>query len=139
MHGLSGFEEVLDAQRQSYDFFYLHLDGEYKSILEVCDPESIEWVEMVDAWLPGLLGRFQPEVFALSGDLDAVLSRDASIPAMIHSPRVEAHPAEGFSPSACRKGRLGEQLDLRQWLLLLMAHSSRRETYGAIAELYSGE
>ncbi|MFO8027324.1 MAG: hypothetical protein R6U56_06650 [Opitutales bacterium] len=139
VHGLSGFEDVLEAEWDSYDFFYMHLDGEYKSILEVCDPESIEWVEMVDAWLPGLLGRFQPEVFALSGDLDAVLSQDASILAMIHSPWVEARPAEGLSPSACRKGRLGDQLDLRQWLLLLMAHSSRRETYGAIAELYTDE
>lgn len=137
VHGLSGFEDVLATEWEAYDFFYLHLDGEYKSILELCDPEIIEWIEMVDVWLPGLLGRFQPEVFAISGDLDIALSRDDTTLAMIHSPQVQVHPAEGLSPRACRKGRLGEKIDLRQWLLLLMAHSSRRETYGTVLELYS--
>lgn len=137
VQGLSGFEDVLETEWDAYDFFFMHLDGEYRSLLEICDPKTIEWIEMVDAWLPGLLGRFQPEVFAISGDLDAVFSRDASIMAMIHSPWVKAHRSEGLSPKAWHNGRLGEQIDLRQWLLLLMAHSSRRETYRAMLELYS--
>ena len=96
-----------------------------------------EWIEMVDAWLPGLLAYFQPEVFALSGDLDAVVSKDTSILSLIHSPLSQAHSCQGLSQRACRDGRLGEQVDLRQWLLLLMAHSSRRESYRAALELYS--
>ncbi|HKK18036.1 MAG TPA: hypothetical protein VJ952_05070, partial [Opitutales bacterium] len=55
VRGLRAFEEVLEAEWDSFDFFYLHLDGEYKSVRELCDPEVMEWIEMVDAWLPGLL------------------------------------------------------------------------------------
>lgn len=137
VRGLSGFEDILEAEWHSFDFIYVHLDGEYKTVLELCDPEVTEWIEMVDAWLPGLLGHFQPEVFALSGDLDAIVSRGASILSMIHSPVSQAHPCQGLSQRSCRDGRLGEQVDLRQWLLLLMAHSSRRESYRAALELYS--
>jgi|GEM_PF-3368310 len=137
VRGLNGYEGVLEAAWDSFDFFYVHLDGECKTVREFCDPEITEWIQMVDAWLPGLLGYFQPEVFALSGDLDAVVCRDASILSMIHSPWSQAHPCKGLSPRACRDGRLGEQVDLRQWLLLLMAHSSRRESYRAAVELYS--
>ncbi|MFP4260232.1 MAG: hypothetical protein ACLFS1_04045 [Opitutales bacterium] len=137
IRGLSGFEKVLDAKWESFDFFYVHLDGEYQSILEICDPKVEEWIKMVDAWLPGLLGYFQPDVFALSGDLDAVVSGDTSILSMIHSPRSQVTPGEALSPRTCRQGRLGEQVDLRQWLLLLMALSSRRESYHAALELYS--
>lgn len=134
--GLRGVEDALETHWDSFDFIYVHLDGEYKTVLDFCDPKVSEWIEMVDAWLPGLLGRFQPEVFALSGDLDAVLSQDASILAMIHSPLSRAHPCEGLTKRACRNGRLGEKIDLRQWLLLLMAHSSRRESFYALTELY---
>ena len=137
VRGLIEFEEVLEAEWDSFDFFYVHLDGDYKSLLECCDPEVTEWIEMVDAWLPGLLAHLRPEVFALSGDLDAVVSRDTSILSMIHSPLSRAHPCKGLSQRACRDGRLGGQVDLRRWLLLLMAHSSRRESYRAALELYS--
>ena len=137
VRGLVGFEKLLEAEWGSFDFFYVHLDGEYKSLLELCEPQVTEWIEMVDTWLPGLLAYFQPEVFALSGDLDAVVSKDTSILSMIHSPLSHAHSCRGLSQRACRDGRLGEQVDLRQWLLLLMAHSSRRESYRAALELYS--
>jgi len=137
LRGLSDFEDVLEAEWDSFDFFYLHLDGEYRTLLESSDPKVTEWIKMVDAWLPGLLAHFQPEVFALSGDLQAERSRDASIMAMIHSPCSRTHSCEGLSPRTCRNGRLGTQIDLRQWLLLLMAHSSRKESYRAAMELFS--
>lgn len=134
---LVDFEDTLEEEWNSFDFFYIHLDGECELLRKLCDPARGEWVEMVDAWLPGLLGRFRPEVFALSGDLDAVVSRGASILSMIHSPLSHPQSNGGLSRRTCRDGRLGEQVDLREWLLLLMAHSSRRESYRAALELYS--
>lgn len=135
--GLTGFDDVLESNWDAFDFFYIHLNGEHGAELEGSTIKASEWVEMVDAWLPGVLGRFKPEVFALSGDLDAVLSEDASIPTMIHSPRIKAHSCWGFSRQGFQDGRPDKEMDLRQWLIFLMAHSSRQESYRAALEIFS--
>jgi len=134
--GLSSFEDVLETEWDSFDFFHLHLDGACKTLHESSDPEETEWIKMVDAWLPGLLAHFQPEVFALSGDLHADHSPNAPILAMLHSPCSWIHSCESLSPRTCRNGRLGTQIDLHQWLLLLVAHASREASYRAAMELF---
>lgn len=135
---LEGFEDMLETNWEAFDFFYIHLNGKYEALFEQhSDIRAEEWVEIVDAWLPGILGFFQPEVFALSGDLDAVLCESENLLALIHSPKTGSHSGE----DQCRKffpdGRLGKEVNLEQWILLLMAHSSRRESYRAALELFS--
>lgn len=137
VRGLDDFSKVLEKHWDAFHFFYLHLDGGGQVASEGSDAGIGERIEMVDAWLPGLLDQFQPEVFALSGDLEAMVSVDDAILAMIHSSRVQAHTCEGLSREGCRNGKLGNAIGLRQWILLLMAHSSRPESYRAALELYS--
>lgn len=65
----SGLEGRLFEQWNHYDFFVLHLNRHSfrKGLGE--ELARSEWIEILDAWLPGLIACLGPRVFALIGDI----------------------------------------------------------------------
>lgn len=127
--GLMGAEHLLEARWTDYDFFVLRmgrrgLAGDLGNALN-----RIEWIEMLDAWLPGLFARFTPDVFALSGEIWAEDNdgppQNRPSPVLLHSKKSRPLQSEGFTLECCRRGRLGSRLSVRHWLLLLLAHAER--------------
>ncbi|MFP4069761.1 MAG: hypothetical protein ACLFVC_06225 [Opitutales bacterium] len=126
---LLDFERSLSIHWNEYDLFLLRLD--WRSEAEKVEGrfDCKEWIEMLDAWLTGLVAQFQPDVFALSGNLwlrgEGGSEHPASTPVLLHSSHSRARQTSGFTIDACRRGRLGRELSLRHWLLLLLAHAGR--------------
>lgn len=127
--GLRGAEDTLESCWDLADFFVLRLDRRDVAGGLDDDLKQEEWIEMLDAWLPGLLGRFRPDVFAMSGGIWSSGAADGArrepSPVLLHSGKSRAMQTEGFTLDCCRKGRLGQRLNLRHWLLLLLAHTER--------------
>lgn len=121
---LSEFEEVLAGFWEDHDLFYIHLDGKAHVEWESGEPSDREWVEMIDAWIPGFMARFQPKVFALTGDVSTTLKEEsAAVPAMVHSKRSHSRRKKGFNHRDCQGGQLGEHFDLSRWFVLLREHA----------------
>lgn len=123
---LPGVENELAERWDQVDLFVLNLDRQSFGRKLGNDLTRAEWIEILDAWLPGLLAVFGPDVFALSGDIrdqnGSVEVLDPSTPLLLHSRRSRALQGKGFTLDRCRKGGLGVDLSLRHCLLLLLAH-----------------
>jgi len=126
--GLPGVEDALTSVWNHYDLFLLRLSR--MSAAERLGEElsRIEWIEMLDVWLPGLFAHCRPDVFAISSDVWVGDGRDEKLPApaLLHSARSKALSTEGFCLHCCRQGRLGTGLTLGDWLHLLLAHATVR-------------
>ena len=125
VRGLRDFETILERHWNDYDFFYLQIKADSLSIADTSDPSDREWLEMVDAWLAGLISGFLPEVFALSGDVSRTFSGGESVPAIVHSDRIAIQEPVGLGQPDFENGQLSDWGTLNQWLLLLMAHANR--------------
>lgn len=80
---------------------------------------------MLDAWLPGLLACLGPRVFALSGGIrkqdGAAKPLETWTPVLLHPGQGRTLPAEGFTLNCCRKGPLGSEVSVHDWLRLLLS------------------
>lgn len=65
----TGVERMLAVQWEHHDLFVLNLDHRGFGVRFGVDLTRLEWVELLDAWLFGLLAVFQPNVFAMSGGI----------------------------------------------------------------------
>ncbi len=129
---LLSIESLLAEKWEHFDLFVLKLDRHSFDENMGNDCNGVEWVELLDAWLPGVLARLKPGVFALSGEVwnGNGESADRSTPVLLHSEQSKASQTEGFNHRDCRRGSLGTNLSLSRWLLLLLAHAGRMEISG---------
>jgi len=126
---LSDFEGALGDCWNNYDFFHLRLDHRQCAANSGCDFDAKEWIEMMDAWVPGLMAVFRPDVFAFSGvwweHMQDSGEMEVPIPLLIHSRRCRVQQQKEFSEQACKTGILGRRVSADQWLLNLMAYAGR--------------
>ncbi len=124
---------ALEAAREDYDFFFLHVKGTDKAGEDGDFDRKVATIEQVDAVLPRIL-ESGPEVVLVTGDhsTPAVMGSHSWHPVpflMAGGPgRGEAGP--GFGETACRSGSIG-LIRGCELMPLLAARAGRLTKFGA--------
>jgi 2,3-bisphosphoglycerate-independent phosphoglycerate mutase len=124
--------EILQANIQDYDFFFLHFkytdsrgeDGDFDA--------KVRAIESVDALIPGIL-EADPEVLVVTGDHSTPATLGAhswhSVPVLLASPWARPTGAV-FGETECRRGDLGTFAG-KHLMSLALAHAGRLAKFGA--------
>lgn len=131
---LSDQMEVLKANWEKYDFFFLHYKYTDSSGEDGNFAKKVSVIEALDAEVPKLMG-LKPDVLVVTGD-HSTPSRMKShswhpVPLLIWAPAtVRADYVTEFGERPCLQGGLGQIL-AKDIMPLAMAHAGRLQKFGA--------
>ncbi len=126
--------EVLKAQWEKYDFFFLHYKYTDSSGEDGNFPKKVSVIEALDAEIPKLMD-LKPDVVIVTGD-HSTPSRMKShswhpVPLLIWAPAtVRPDFVTEFGERPCLQGGLGQIL-AKDIMPLAMAHAGRLQKFGA--------
>jgi len=126
--------EVLKAQWNQYDFFFIHYKYTDSTGEDGNFAKKVEVIEALDAEIPKLMG-LKPDVVVVTGD-HSTPSRMKShsfhpVPLLIWAPvTVRPDLVTSFGERPCSQGGLGHLL-ARQIMPLALAHAGRLQKFGA--------
>ncbi len=126
--------EVLKAQWEKYDFFFLHYKYTDSSGEDGNFQKKVSVIEALDAEIPKLMG-LKPDVLVVTGD-HSTPSRMKShswhpVPLLIWAPAtVRPDYVSEFGERPCLQGGLGQIL-AKDIMPLAMAHAGRLQKFGA--------
>ena len=126
--------EALEAARDDYDFFFLHVKGTDKAGEDGDFDRKVATIEQVDSALPGIMDA-GPDVLLVTGDhsTPAVMRAHSwhPVPFLVAGGMGRGEPeAPSFSETACRSGSIG-LIRGCELMPLLAARAGRLTKFGA--------